>query len=129
VPTTVFTPLEYGCIGFSEEAAQEKFGNENVDVFHSYFTPLEWSVVESRPQGKCYAKLVVHKKDANRVVGFHVLGPSAGEITQGWAAAMRLGATHETFLQTVGIHPTMAEEFTLLTTSKASGESAEKTGC
>ena len=71
----------------------------------------------------------MHKADNNRVVGFHVLGPHAGEVTQGWAAAIRLGATYETFLTTVGIHPTLAEEFTSLTVSKSSGDSAEKEGC
>ncbi len=74
-------------------------------------------------------RLLVNKRDDNRVVGFHVLGPNAGEITQGWAAAFKLGATYETFMQTVGIHPTMAEEFTQLTVTKASGESADKGNC
>ncbi len=129
IATTVFTPLEYGCVGLSEEAAIAAHGEENVDIFHSYFTPLEWSIVEARPQGKCYAKICVHKADQNRVIGFHVLGPNAGEITQGWACALRLGATYESFQQTVGIHPTTAEEFTQLSVSKGSGESAEKGGC
>lgn len=74
-------------------------------------------------------RLVINKKDQNRVVGFHVLGPNSGEITQGWACAVRLGATYESFLQTVGIHPTSAEEFTQLTVTKSSGESADKGNC
>ena len=128
VPTTVFTPLEYGCVGLAEEAALASFGEGNVEVFHSQFKPLEWSVNIDR-EGSCYAKIIVHKADNNRVVGFHVLGPHAGEVTQGWACAIRLGATYESFLTTVGIHPTLAEEFTGLTVSKSSGESAEKEGC
>lgn len=60
-------------------------------------------------ENSCYAKLVVNKADKNRVVGFHILGPNAGEITQGFAAAILLGATKEDFDYTVGIHPTMAE--------------------
>ena len=115
VPTTVFTPLEYGAVGLSEEDAVARFGAAAVEVFHSYFSPLEWTIVESRPQGKCYAKLIVHKADSNRVVGFHILGPNAGEITQGWGAAIKLGATYDTFVSTVGIHPTVSEEFTTLT--------------
>lgn len=114
VPTTVFTPLEYGACGLSEEDALATFGSDSIEVYHTNFTPLEWTVVSSRPQGKCYAKLVVNKKDSNRVVGFHVLGPNAGEITQGWACAIRLGATYEAFTSTVGIHPTSSEEFTTL---------------
>ena len=115
VPTTVFTPLEYGAVGLSEEDAVARYGAADVEVYHTHFTPLEWSVVETRPENACYAKLVVHKPDSNRVVGFHVLGPHAGEVTQGWAAAMKLGATYDTFLTTVGIHPTISEEFTTLT--------------
>lgn len=114
VPTTVFTPLEYGCVGFSEEAAIARYGADGLEVYHSKFTPLEWTVVESRPQNACYAKIIVDKRDDERVVGFHILGPNAGEITQGWAAAMRLGATYASFASTVGIHPTVAEEFTTL---------------
>lgn len=62
----------------------------------------------------CYAKLVVNKSDNNRVLGLHFLGPHAGEVTQGFAVAMRLGATKEDFDNTVGIHPTSAEEFTTM---------------
>jgi thioredoxin reductase (NADPH) len=129
VPTTVFTPLEFGNCGLSEEAAVARFGADAVDVYHSQLTPLEWALVEHRPANRCYAKVTVHKADANRVVGFQILGPNAGEITQGWAAALRLGATYETLTSTVGIHPTVAEEFTTLAVTKASGESAEKGGC
>jgi thioredoxin reductase (NADPH) len=54
IATTVFTPLEYGCVGLSEEAALEAFGPTNIEVYHSSFTPLEWTVVESRAiQGQC----------------------------------------------------------------------------
>ena len=56
VATTVFTPLEYGSVGKSEEAAVEAFGESNIEVYHSSFTPLEWTVVESRAaQGQCVA--------------------------------------------------------------------------
>lgn len=129
VATAVFTPLEFGNVGLSEESARAKFGDGNIEVFHSQLTPLEWSIVEARPANACYAKIVINKADANRVVGFQLLGPNAGEITQGWACALRLGATYESFAQTVGIHPTVAEEFTTLSVAKSSGESAEKGGC
>jgi thioredoxin reductase (NADPH) len=128
IATTVFTPLEYGCVGLSEEDAIAAFGEGSVDVFHASFTPLEWSIVETRGEG-CYAKLVVHKADGGRVVGFHILGPHAGEVTQGWSAAVRMGASYETFCSTVGIHPTVSEEFTSLTITKASGADEGKTGC
>ena len=129
VATAVFTPLEFGNCGLSEEQAAARWGAAAVEVYHSKVTPLEWTIVEARPANGCYAKLVIHKADANRVVGFQLLGPNAGEITQGWAAALRLGATYESFSNTVGIHPTLAEEFTGLTVTKSSGESADKAGC
>lgn len=81
IATTVFTPLEYGAIGLAEEDAIKKFGEENIDVYHSTFKPLEWSYNDERQPTSCYAKLVVNLKDNNRVVGLHYLGPNAGEVT------------------------------------------------
>ncbi|GAB1295451.1 Thioredoxin reductase 1, cytoplasmic [Apodemus speciosus] len=108
VPTTVFTPLEYGCCGLSEEKAVEKFGEENIEVYHSFFWPLEWTV-PSRDNNKCYAKVICNLKDNERVVGFHVLGPNAGEVTQGFAAALKCGMTKQQLDSTIGIHPVCAE--------------------
>ena len=62
-------------------------------------------------------------------IGLHVCGPSAGEMTQGFAVALKCGATKADFDRTVGIHPTSAEGFTTLYVTKASGASAETTGC
>jgi len=61
-----------------------------------------------------YAKLIVNKADKNRVIGLHFLGPNAGEVTQGFAVGIKMGATKEDFDNTVGIHPTCAEEFTTM---------------
>ncbi|NWR65597.1 TRXR1 reductase, partial [Bucorvus abyssinicus] len=108
VPTTVFTPLEYGACGYSEEAAMEKFGEENIEVYHSHFWPLEWTV-PSRDNNKCYAKIICNIQDNERVIGFHVLGPNAGEVTQGFAAAIKCGVTKEQLDSTIGIHPVCAE--------------------
>ncbi|XP_036093272.1 thioredoxin reductase 1, cytoplasmic isoform X1 [Rousettus aegyptiacus] len=128
VPTTVFTPLEYGACGLSEEKAVEKFGEENVEVYHSYFWPLEWTI-PSRDNNKCYAKVVCNMKDNERVVGFHVLGPNAGEVTQGFAAALKCGLTKKQLDSTIGIHPVCAEVFTTLSVTKRSGGSILQTGC
>uniref|UniRef100_A0A5G2QDB8 Thioredoxin reductase 1, cytoplasmic n=1 Tax=Sus scrofa TaxID=9823 RepID=A0A5G2QDB8_PIG len=108
VPTTVFTPLEYGACGLSEEKAVEKFGEENIEIYHSYFWPLEWTI-PSRDNNKCYAKIVCNIKDNERVVGFHILGPNAGEVTQGFAAALKCGLTKDQLDSTIGIHPVCAE--------------------
>nr|XP_021496610.1 thioredoxin reductase 1, cytoplasmic isoform X1 [Meriones unguiculatus] len=128
VPTTVFTPLEYGCCGLSEEKAVEKFGEENIEVYHSFFWPLEWTV-PSRDNNRCYAKIICNLRDNERVVGFHVLGPNAGEVTQGFAAALKCGLTKEQLDSTIGIHPVCAEIFTTLSVTKRSGGSVLQSGC
>ena len=64
-----------------------------------------------------------------RVVGFHIMGPNAGEITQGFGLAMRLAATKEDFDATIGIHPTCAENFTTMYTTKSSGVDVATSGC
>uniref|UniRef100_A0A7N8YQ42 thioredoxin-disulfide reductase (NADPH) n=1 Tax=Mastacembelus armatus TaxID=205130 RepID=A0A7N8YQ42_9TELE len=107
VPTTVFTPLEYGSCGLSEERAIEIYG-QDVEVYHSLFWPLEFTV-PGRDNNKCYAKIICNKLDNDRVIGFHYLGPNAGEVTQGFGAAMKCGVTKEQLDSTIGIHPTCAE--------------------
>lgn len=109
IATTVFTPLEYGTIGLSEEDAQARFGVDNVKVYYSIFTPLDWSFSDHRHSDRGHCKLVVNTNDQERVVGFHYLGPHAGEVTQGFALAFKLKATKNDFDETVGIHPTYAE--------------------
>jgi thioredoxin reductase (NADPH) len=108
IATAVFTPLEYGAVGYSEEAAFEKFGKENVKVYHSEFVPVEWTFNMER-EDTCYVKVIVNTQDKGRVVGFHILSPNAGEITQGISVAMKCGVTKEQLDDTVGIHPTIAE--------------------
>ena len=84
VPTTVFTPLEYGAIGLTEVDAKAKFGADNIDTFHTKFKALEWSFHKFDPiaeNERCYVKVLVNKADNNRVVGFHICSPNAGEIT------------------------------------------------
>uniref|UniRef100_A0A672GN50 thioredoxin-disulfide reductase (NADPH) n=1 Tax=Salarias fasciatus TaxID=181472 RepID=A0A672GN50_SALFA len=128
VPTTVFTPLEYGSCGLSEEKATELYGNDNVEVFHSLFWPLEFTV-PGRDNNRCYAKLICNKLDNDRVIGFHYLGPNAGEVTQGFGAAMKCGVTKEQLDGTIGIHPTCAEVFTTLDVTKSSGGDITQAGC
>ncbi|KRX60862.1 Thioredoxin reductase 1, cytoplasmic, partial [Trichinella sp. T9] len=128
-PTTVFTPLEYGCCGMSEEEAIEEYGEINIEVFHSYFTPLEYTVPKRDDSEHCYAKLICNKHDDMRILGFHLLGPNAGEITQGFAIGLKLKATKHDFDLLVGIHPTCAEVFTQLTVTKSSQQVLKKTGC
>lgn len=127
VPTTVFTPIEYGACGYAEEDAYAHFGRENVEVYLSHYKPTEWTVAE-REDNTCYAKVIVEKA-TDRIVGFHVLGIHAGEITQGFAAAIKAGLTKRLLDETVGIHPTSAEVFTTLEITRASGISPLQKGC
>ena len=115
--------------GYSEEEATRVRGADNLEVFHRVFVPLEWTVPHHRPDNLSYAKLICDKKDDLRVIGLHFCGPNAGEVTQGWALAMKCGATYDDFFNTVGIHPTTAEELTILSVTKASGEDAEGGSC
>ena len=119
--------MEYGCCGLSEEDAISRHGEENLSIFHTNFWPLEWTLNHDRPDNACYAKLVCDKKDQDRVIGFHYLGPNAGEVTQGFAGMLKLKATKDDFDDLIGIHPTTAEQFTTLEKTKAEDPSA--TGC
>lgn len=77
-------------------------------------------------------KVLVHhdeENEENRVVGFHILAPNAGEITQGVGIAMKCGATKEQLDSCVGIHPTVAEDVIGLSKTKEAEPDAKKTGC
>jgi len=128
VPTTVFTPIEYGAIGLTEEDAIEKYGEDDLEVYQTNFTPLEWTVAH-RESNAGYAKLLCVKSLQERVVGLHVVGPNAGEMTQGWTVGIKLKATKADFDNSIGIHPTCAEVFTTLNVTKRSGAPKEAGGC
>jgi hypothetical protein len=65
VPTTVFTPLEYGFVGLSEEDAIKSYGEDDIEVYHSFFQPLEYALTD-RDNNKCYGKLVCVKSEGVR---------------------------------------------------------------
>uniref|UniRef100_A0A669EYS9 thioredoxin-disulfide reductase (NADPH) n=1 Tax=Oreochromis niloticus TaxID=8128 RepID=A0A669EYS9_ORENI len=100
--------------------ARRLYGGSTVKVYHSLFWPLEFTV-PGRDNNKCYSKIICNKLDNDRVIGFHYLGPNAGEVTQGFGAAMKCGVTKEQLDTTIGIHPTCAEVFTTLEVTKSSG--------
>jgi len=120
VARTVLSPLEYSFIGYTEEEAKQKFGKQNIIGYHSVFKPLEWIYIEEYPKDACYVKIVCRKDEDEKIVGLHYVGPNAGEIMQGFATAINLGATKQNFAETVGIHPTCAEEILdlVITTDK-----------
>ena len=106
VPTAVFTHPNIGTVGFSEAQAREKFGH--ITIFRSEFKALKHTL--SGSSERTLMKLVVDTA-SDRVVGLHMVGSEAGEIVQGFAVAMKAGATKAVFDSTIGIHPTAAEEF------------------
>ena len=111
IPTAVFSLPNIGTVGLSEE--QAKADGYNVQVFESRFRPIQLSF--SASQQKTLMKLVVDA-DSDRVLGCHMVGPDAGEIVQGMAIALKAGASKQIFDETLGIHPTAAEEFVTMRT-------------
>jgi len=106
IPTAVFTHPNIGTVGFSEADARAEFGQ--ISVYKSEFKALLHTLSGSTE--RTFMKLLV--EDAtDRVVGLHMVGAEAGEIVQGFAVAMKAGATKAVFDSTIGIHPTAAEEF------------------
>ncbi|MGE0330561.1 MAG: glutathione-disulfide reductase [Ramlibacter sp.] len=106
IPTAVFTHPNIGTVGLTEEEARRQF--RNVAIYRSEFKALKHTL--SGSQERTLMKLVVDAA-SDRVVGLHMVGADAGEIVQGFAVAMKAGATKAVFDSTVGIHPTAAEEF------------------
>lgn len=106
IPTVVFSHPPIGTVGLTEKAAREQYG-EQVKVFKASFLPMYHQLTASKP--RCHMKLVTVGPE-QRVVGVHVIGPGADEMLQGFAVAVRMGATKADFDDTVAIHPTSAEE-------------------
>jgi glutathione reductase (NADPH) len=106
VPTAVFADPNLATVGLPEARARERFGN--VDVYKASFRALKHTL--GACEERTFMKLVVDAA-SQRVLGAHMIGPDAGEIIQGIAIAVKLGATKAQFDATIGIHPTAAEEF------------------
>ncbi|MDF1736159.1 MAG: glutathione-disulfide reductase [Minwuia sp.] len=106
VPSAVFSQPPVGSVGLTEAQAKEQFGT--LDIYRSTFTPMKLSLTER--EEKTLMKIIVDQA-SQKVVGVHMVGPDAGEIIQGIAIAVKMGATKRDFDRTVGIHPTAAEEF------------------
>ncbi|WP_122523504.1 glutathione-disulfide reductase [Pseudomonas viridiflava] len=111
IPTAVFSLPNIGTVGLTEEAAIEA-GHE-VQIFESRFRPMKLTLTDD--QERTLMKLVVDAK-TDRVLGCHMVGPDAGEIVQSLAIAIKAGATKQVFDDTIGVHPTAAEEFVTMRT-------------
>jgi len=121
VASTVFTTPELATVGFTEEQAAEKF--QDIKVFKTKFRPM----AHSFPKSETYTmfKVIVDTK-TDKVVGVHLATDGAGEMMQGVAVAVKMGATKADFDATIGIHPTSAEEFVTLRTPSYEYKSGKK---
>ncbi|MDG2939553.1 glutathione-disulfide reductase [Bisgaard Taxon 10/6] len=108
VPTVVFSHPPIGTVGLTEPKAIERYGAENVKVYKSSFTPMYSAVTQHRQP--CRMKLVCAGAD-EKIVGLHGIGFGVDEMIQGFAVAIKMGATKADFDNTVAIHPTGSEEF------------------
>jgi glutathione reductase (NADPH) len=106
IPTVIFSHPTIGTVGMTQEEAQSEFG-EDVKVYTSGFTPMFYALGDDKQRS--VMKLVTTGSE-ERVVGCHVFGDGADEMLQGFAVAMRMGATKKDFDDTVAVHPTNAEE-------------------
>ncbi|SAI02294.1 glutathione reductase [Bordetella trematum] len=114
IPTAVFSLPNIGTVGLTTEQAIER--GHRVKRYESRFRPMKLTLTDC--QERTLMKLVVDA-DTDRVLGCHMVGPDAGEIVQGLAVALKAGATKRVFDETIGIHPTAAEEFVTMRTPVA----------
>jgi len=114
IPTAVFSLPNMATVGLTEEEAREQ--GYNVTIFESRFRPMKLTMTDSLERS--LMKLVVDA-ETDRVLGCHMAGPDAGEIMQGLGVALKAGATKQVFDDTLGIHPTAAEEFVTMRTPAA----------
>ncbi len=112
IATAVFCQPNIGTVGLTEAAAEERHAGD-LDIYESQFKPMKHTLT-GRDE-LTFMKMIV-QRSTDRVLGVHMVGPDAGEIIQGIAVAIVAGATKRQFDQTVGIHPTAAEELVTLRT-------------
>ncbi|XP_065489662.1 glutathione reductase, mitochondrial [Caloenas nicobarica] len=111
IPTVVFSHPPIGTVGLTEDEAVAAHGRENVKIYSTSFTPLYHAITQRKV--KCVMKLVCAGKE-EKVVGLHMQGLGCDEMLQGFAVAIKMGATKADFDNTVAIHPTSAEELVTL---------------
>ena len=109
IPTAIFSQPNIGTVGLSEEALKAK--GTPIDVYQSEFKHLKHTL--SGSEERVLMRMLI-EKDTQTVVGMHMVGPDAGELIQGFAVAVKAELTKDQFDATIGIHPTMAEEFVTL---------------
>ncbi|XP_064415496.1 glutathione reductase, mitochondrial isoform X1 [Latimeria chalumnae] len=111
IPTVVFSHPPIGTVGLTEEEAARIHGRDNLKIYTASFTPMYHAVTTRKT--KCIMKLVCAGKE-EKVVGLHMQGIGCDEMLQGFAVAVKMGATKADFDNTIAIHPTSAEELVTL---------------
>ena len=111
IPTVVFAHPEVGTIGLTEPAAIDKYGKDNVKIYHTRFTPMfyHFHPAEEKKLQPTEYKLICQGSE-EKIVGMHILGSGSGEMMQGFGVAVKMGARKRDFDACVAIHPTSAEE-------------------
>lgn len=107
IPTAVFSHLEIGTVGMTEEEACRAHGEDGVTIFKSTFKPMLHTL--SGRDERTLMKIIVEKK-SDKVLGVHMIGPYSGEMIQTVGIAVTMGATKAQFDATIAVHPTAAEE-------------------
>ncbi len=102
VPTVIFTHPPIATIGLTEEEALKKYGEKEIKVYRSRFTPMYFALSDYRQ--KCEMKLICVGRE--KIVGLHAIGVGVDEMLQGFAVAIKMGATKADFDDTMAIHPT-----------------------
>ena len=110
-----FCSFQIGTIGLTEREAKEKFGEENLSIYETKFTPLYHSMTKRKTQ--TLMKLVC-AGEKEKVVGLHMMGRGCDEMLQGFGVAVKMGATKADFDNCVAIHPTSSEEFVTMRNKK-----------
>ena len=108
IPTVVFSHPAIGSIGLTQEQAEAKYGTENIKVYQSTFAGMYSAITVHRQMTKL--KLITLGEE-EKVIGLHGIGEGIDEMIQGFAVAVKMGATKADFDATVAIHPTASEEF------------------
>jgi glutathione reductase (NADPH) len=112
IPSVVFSHPPIATVGITEDAARERFGDA-VTVYESEFTPMRYALSE---HGSTTAMKLVCVGTEEKVVGVHIIGDNADEMLQGFAVAVKMGATKADFDNTIAIHPSSAEELVTMKT-------------
>ena len=120
IPVCMYTPLEYCYVGMTEEFAKKKYGNDGIEVYHSQYSPLEFSLPEKVDEF-CYIKIITKQDENQLVLGIHFIGPNAGDVIQGFAVALNCGLYMRTLVNIIGAGVANSQEITNTFITKRSG--------